>query len=1090
MDNDGTAQFDFYPDYSQAGIYTVLFYAYDGIEADSEYVEITVFEQNGPPVLTYIGPHTVLEGDSLGIQLSAFDPEGDDLQFGAYNLPENAYLVDNGDGTGLFNFLPGYTQAGIYNVGIFVSDGIAIDSEEVEVTVVEAGNQSPRFDSADSVYSVVEGDSLNILITAYDVDGDPINFIFSSIPFNSGYIEPSPDTALFYFTPAFGQAGNYVFQVEISDGSLNNIKNFYLEVLDAGDQPPVFDPVDSQFVYEGDTLIVNVTAIDPDGTIPPVITVSNQHLHSDFVDNGDGTATYTYMPDYYDANIDTVIFIAIDSDDLQDVLEVEITTLEFNIPPDLFYEGDSVAIQGETLEALLIATDSTDNNGGPIYLSTLYLPENAQFIDNGDYTGTFTFTPDYDQVGLDSVIFVAADSDNPPMSSSITVHLEIRNQNRPPILEPLGSYEIDQAETLTVALSATDPDGDPIILRLAGNPSPPRNCHVTDNGDGTGELYFAPDYTQSGVFIINVEAYDLLDSDVQSAFVFVADLGNQTPTLNPISDMSLIEGDTIEVEITSTDPDSTYPAIVIENAPYRVEFTDHGDGTATFYFEPLFNQSGNYQMLFMAIDSDSAVDSQYVNLDVIEAGNQYPENNELWFNIYADDPDSSIPHLVAENMPENAAFEDSLNGVGHFTFNPSYYQAGEYTVLFKAIDSEDSSFVDSGFVNITVINVNLVPEIDPIGPFTVFENDSLGFLITAFDADSTYPILTQTIEVMNSSFHDSGNGVGYFSFEPDYFQSGSEFVGFMAVDSEDSTAYDDILIQIDIINVNRPPVLDPLPADTSVQDGVYFTLEISAADSDLVVPELFAHNLPENSSFIDHEDGTGTFNFNPEFGDLGEYFVTFGAVDGQYPSSADSQTVRIEVISTNMHPPQFDSMATEYHTVPDTLLYIEMEAVDPDNDSLIFSHIEELPEGAVFIDMGNGTASFSWIPDSSQAGEHAIRFVVTDTTNLSDTLLIEIEVITWIRGDANGSGGLTNADVTYLIAYFMGNVPRPYPTGRGDANGDGFITGGDVTYLVNYFFVFGGPPPPPPPSPPGEPGNDRDSEILSSPNRSILIRGR
>jgi len=71
----------------------------------------------------------------------------------------------------------------------------------------------------------------------------------------------------------------------------------------------------------------------------------------------------------------------------------------------------------------------------------------------------------------------------------------------------------------------------------------------------------------------------------------------------------------------------------------------------------------------------------------------------------------------------------------------------------------------------------------------------------------------------------------------------------------------------------------------------------------------------------------------------------------------------------------------------------------------------------------------------------------------------------------------------------MGNVPRPYPTGRGDANGDGFITGGDVTYLVNYF-IFGGPPPPPPPSPPGEPGNDRDSEILSSPNRSILIRGR
>jgi len=752
---------------------------------------------------------------------------------------------------------------------------------------------------------------------------------------------------------------------------------------------------------------------------------------------------------------------------------------------------------------LLITSDSTDNDGGPIYLSSLYLPENAQFIDNGDYTGTFTFTPDYDQVGLDSAIFIAVDSDDPPLSSSITVHLEIRDQNRPPILDPLGSHEIDQAETLIVALSAVDPDGDPIILRLVGSPPPPRNCHVTDNGDGTGELYFAPDYTQSGVFIINVEAYDLLDSDVQSAFIFVRDLGNQTPTLNPIDDMSLIEGDTIQVEITSSDPDSTYPAIVVENAPYRAELTDHGDGTATFYFEPLFNQSGNYQMLFMAIDSDSATDSQYVNLEVIEAGNQLPElgfipdsidvneNDTLVIELSATDPDSTIPILSAENVPLNATLVDSGNGTGSFMFIPSFYQSGDYSVLFKAIDSQDSLLVDSGFVNITVINVNLAPEIDSIGPFTVFEDDSLGFLITAFDPDSTYPILIQDTYLMNSSFYDSGNGVGYFSFEPDYFQSGLEFVSFKAMDSEDYSIFDTFAVQINIINVNRPPELDSLPPDTSIVDGSNLTLEISAEDPDLVIPELFAHNLPNNSSFVDHEDGTGTFSFNPDFGETGEYFITFGAIDGEYPSSADSQTVRIEVILAENHPPVFVPIEFYNWVLPDSLILIILEATDYDNDQLTFSYLDTLPTGAVLADLGNGTAILTWTPDTSQISfdPYPFLFVVTDQFGLADSLQIVIEVIGWIRGDANGNGMLQGSDITYLVNFFRGQVPIPYPEGRGDANGDGWIIGSDVTYLVQYF-SGNGPPPPPPPSPPGGPGNEHEGEMYSNPNRSILIRDR
>jgi len=1074
--HDGTAQLYFYPNYYQSGSYNVLIFAYDGEFADSEYIEITVNEINGPPELTNIGSQIVNEGDSLGIALSAVDPDNDAISFGLANIPDNAYLVDYGNGTGLFYFLPGFTQAGQYNITIYASDGVRADSQAVMITVVEGGNQAPQFEPIDTLQYVIEGDSLGLIITAHDPDGDMLVFAFDNLPPNSDQMALGPDSVLFYFTPDYNQIGIDTVTVHVNDGQLSSSLDIYIEVLEAGDLPPIFDPVDPRFIPEGDTLNLTVTAVDLDGIIPPIITINNQQPHSTFNDNHDGTATYNYIPDYYDAGIDTVVFIAIDEDDLQDILAVEITTLEFNIAPILTYDGDSVAVQGETLEAELIATDSTDGDSGPIYLSALYLPVNSDFDDNGDHTGTFTFTPDFNQSGIDSAIFIAVDAGTPPLSRTIIVHLEIRSQNRPPIWDPIDAYQIDQAETLYVPLSATDPDGDQVFFRLTTSPRPPRNSHIINNGNGTGELYFAPDYTQSGIFLICIEAHDLLDGSLNQAFIFVNDLGNQTPTLNFIEDMSLVEGETLQVSITATDPDSTPPVLTVESTPNRFNFNDNGNGTADIYFEPLFNQSGDYNLLFKATDPEGAIDSQYVLLTVIEWGNQPPrigvinpgtlaEGESISMRVLADDPDSTTPYLSVEDLPRNAAFIDSGNGVGRFNFSPDFLQVFQdstiFTIVVVATDYEDSSIIMTRSTTVTVRNVNQAPTIDPLGPFTINEGDSLGFLVTAFDPDTTYPLLRQGgTPLPNSSFHDSGNGVGYFSFEPDYSQAGVKSFPFWAKDIQDTTVAVYTPVSITVLNTNRPPVLTPLPADTSIQDGIPFVLNLSATDPDLDSLTFFAHNLPPHSSLINHYDGTGTFTFTPGFGDLGEYFVTFGASDGQNPALVDTQIVRIEVISTGLHPPQFQPIESYYAIPPDSTLNITMVATDLDGGLIVISYLDSLPDGAVFVDGGNGVASFSWRPDSVDAGIHGINFKATDETDLFSVLAIEIEVVTWIRGDANGDRNLTGPDVTYLVQYFNGVNPRPQFTGQGDANGDGQITGPDVTYLVNYFRGSGPPPPP------------------------------
>jgi hypothetical protein len=66
--------------------------------------------------------------------------------------------------------------------------------------------------------------------------------------------------------------------------------------------------------------------------------------------------------------------------------------------------------------------------------------------------------------------------------------------------------------------------------------------------------------------------------------------------------------------------------------------------------------------------------------------------------------------------------------------------------------------------------------------------------------------------------------------------------------------------------------------------------------------------------------------------------------------------------------------------------------------------------------------------------------------------------VDYIAGDANGSGDINVADVTYLMNYFTGFGPPPVPMLAGDANGDCLTNAVDVTYSVAYFKEIGPPP--------------------------------
>lgn len=102
------------------------------------------------------------------------------------------------------------------------------------------------------------------------------------------------------------------------------------------------------------------------------------------------------------------------------------------------------------------------------------------------------------------------------------------------------------------------------------------------------------------------------------------------------------------------------------------------------------------------------------------------------------------------------------------------------------------------------------------------------------------------------------------------------------------------------------------------------------------------------------------------------------------------------------------------------------------------------------------TGRYTWI---LQPGVYSLKVISDDyapatINNISvheaSPTVLDVYLNMFLPGDANGSGGVTAADVTYLVRYFKGLGPAPVPLLAGDANGNCEVRPSDVTYLVVY----------------------------------------
>ena len=215
---DGTGSFDWTPTYAQSGSYPVTFRASDGSLVDTEIVTITVNNINRDPILAAIGARVVNENSNLNFNISASDPDGNIPALTSSALPAGATFIDNGNGTGTFDWTPGYDQSGSYSVTFRASDGSLIDTEIVAITVTNV-NRDPVL-AAIGNQTVNENILLSFNISAIDPDGNVPALTSSTLPSGATFIDNGNGTGSFNWTPDFTQSGAPVVRFIVSDGAL------------------------------------------------------------------------------------------------------------------------------------------------------------------------------------------------------------------------------------------------------------------------------------------------------------------------------------------------------------------------------------------------------------------------------------------------------------------------------------------------------------------------------------------------------------------------------------------------------------------------------------------------------------------------------------------------------------------------------------------------------------------------------------------------------------------------------------------------------------------------------------------------------
>jgi hypothetical protein len=712
-----TKTFSWVPDKTQIGNHGVRFSVTDGKLSDNETINIEVTGVQNTPVLNPIGNRMIQENATLAFNVTATDPDNDELTYSVNGLPAEAEFSNS---TGAFLWTPGFDQAGEYTLVFTVTDGVYTVSEQIVIQVDDV-NQPPKLVVPD--YTIGdEGSQIAFNISAMDPDGDAVTYSCDNLP--RGASLDSTDGE-FVGTPDYDQAGDYSLMFIASDGKSSASKVAEITVRNVN-RPPVVERLTDIAVDEGDPIAFSVNGTDPDNDI---LIISAQNLPDGAIFDS-VNRSFTWTPAENQAGI---YYITIEISD--GILKTE-SILTITVNDGIRQQPESSSFEytvneGEILEFSMAMPDS---NGAGTGYSSDYLPTGSSFSTT---TGTFTWVPGYQDAGIYTLVFASVQGSQ---ITDIFVNVTVNNVNRPPVLFYTGNTIVGANDHVGIVVNGTDPDAD--ILNYSVNNLPDGAVFTSANGS----FSWIPSSNQMGTYPVTFYVSDGSLSTEETVVIAVMEDGwiNQPPSLDYIENKTVQQGQNLKFSISATDPDNTPIVYSAARIPMYATFDPE---TRIFNWTPGYSQNGTYTVFFRAYDG-AKWDIERVAITV-EKTNRLPvfrqtgdltgtEGGIIRFTIFASDPDRDPVQYSAGALPTGAMFNSSTRT---FSWTPDYNQAGSYHILFHVTDGSGRTDM---VVGITVDDSNSAPVWQPAGLQEVSVGENLQFTVLATDRNGDALIYSVT----------------------------------------------------------------------------------------------------------------------------------------------------------------------------------------------------------------------------------------------------------------------------------------------------------------------------------------------------------
>ena len=466
---------------------------------------------------------------------------------------------------------------------------------------------------------------------------------------------------------------------------------------------------------------------------------------------------------------------------------------------------------------------------------------------------------------------------------------------------------------------------------------------------------------------------------------------------------------------------------------FWVFIDDHGNNGGGPYRD--FFRKGLGDSMFRLVNFMATSEDVYIVDFFMDSDSQtlaYNDSINAWHCIVIRIGSGNNGKLFVDEEFSGAFMYSGFGNDDDFEF-PGAISGASRTLIFDEITFFNKSLTNAESRDFFRYGVSRTPvwTVMPDG-LQVNENDLLtNVVINGTDADLDagftweFVDITQTPLVPDTSVNQPTNTIfeATFQYEPDFevvgFNETSvlQLICFNATDYVSHTAQQ--CMNITVFNVNRPPTVDSVVGDMTLEDIETLKLNLSASDEDTGEPLTFTCvNCPAGVAIIDdNNDGQAMLTWTPGFGfvmfpDL-QTVVEFNITVTDTNGGSDSVSVNITVL---MPPPLGPISMQELDT--DTFQFVI--ALQPNvtvNISCAMGTCDALPGNYTLLDNGDGTADFTWIEPPSET-------VAYDEVSLTYMLCFTVQ-------DTNMGGTMTdkfcaNATLlnTNLAPVF---VPAPPP---------------------------------------------------------------